>query len=395
MGLMASKSTWGDEDGSICSTPDDRGRGYPALDGLRGLAAIIVVYYHVTGVATGFQGGIFGHGYLAVDLFFALSGFVLFHAYEERFRQGLSVGTFLRLRLVRLYPLYAVGLLIGLAANMLILLIDPPQAMTGGHLLSSIATGLVLLPSLPPTGDLFPLNGPCWTLMLELMANILMAILWPRIGVRSMVVLCATLAVVLTVYGTAHGDVAAGDKWINLLFGLVRCALSFSIGILVRLLSGGRATGPAPGNVMVGLLCLSLAALLIWSPPAQYAALYDLGFILVASPLFILLGSRITPTGQTARLCTLSGGTSYALYVTHCPMIGVVLLWSYTTGTLVYRDHLLLFATGYTLVFTALAYALDRLYDVPVRRWLGRQQGRTASNASPASHPAPVRARAG
>ena len=394
MASMTSMSTWGKEGGPVRSTPDAGGRGYPALDGLRGLAAIIVVYYHVTGVATGFRGGIFSHGYLAVDLFFALSGFVLFHAYDDRFRQGLSVGAFLWLRLIRLYPLYAVGLSIGLAANGLILLIDPAQGITGGHLLSSIATGLVLLPSLPPTGDLFPLNGPCWTLMLELMANILMAILWRRISVRTMVVLCATLAVILTVYVTAHGDVAAGDKWSNLLFGLVRCAFSFSIGILVRLLSGGRATGTALGNLMLGLLCLALAALLICSPPARYAGPYDLAFILIASPLFILLGSRIAPTGSTARLCTLSGGTSYALYVTHCPMIGVVLLWSYTTGTLVYRDHLLLFASGYTLVFAVLAYALDRLYDIPVRRWLGRQQGSMTPNAIPVPRPVPDHGRA-
>jgi uncharacterized membrane protein len=102
MASMASMSTWGKEGGPVGSTPNAGGRGYPALDALRGLAAIIVVYYHVTGVATGFRGGIFGHGYLAVDLFFALSGFVLFHAYEERFRQGLAVGAFLWLRKIRL-----------------------------------------------------------------------------------------------------------------------------------------------------------------------------------------------------------------------------------------------------------------------------------------------------
>ncbi|GAA3253571.1 hypothetical protein GCM10020258_10770 [Sphingomonas yabuuchiae] len=75
-------------------------------------------------------------------------------------------------------------------------------------------------------------------------------------------------------------------------------------------------------------------------------------------------------------------------------MIGVVLLWSYTTGTLVYRDHLLLFASGYTLVFAALAYALDRLYDVPVRRWLGRQRGSMAPNAIPVPRPVPDHGRA-
>lgn len=376
---MAATATWVDERGR--DTPlDGAGRGYPALDGFRGLAAIIVVLYHVIGTATDYESPMLGHGHLAVDLFFALSGFVLFHAYFERFRHGLSPMQFLILRLIRLYPLYAVGLLIGVVAQLLILAIAPTQGLSSPRLLADVATGLFLLPSFPPRDTLFPLNGPCWTLMLELVVNILMAVLWRRIGPRGMAILCVVLAAILAIYVAGRGDAAAGDTWRNLLFGFGRCATSFCIGILVYMLAQGRTITGRAAHLLFALSCVVIAAWLLWPPPAAVSALYDLVFILLISPLCLLLGSRIALSGAMVRLCTLLGVTSYALYVIHCPMIRVLLLWCDVRGMTGYRDHLLLFAGGYTLVFVGIAYALDRFYDAPVRRWLGQRRARMAAS---------------
>ncbi|WP_322964344.1 acyltransferase family protein [Sphingomonas fuzhouensis] len=385
---MASATAWVDERGKDAPL-GEKGRGYPALDGFRGLAAIIVVYYHVMGLATAFQSPGLGHGHLAVDLFFALSGFVLFHAYFDRFRQGLSPRKLLILRLIRLYPLYAVGLFIGISAQIFILLIDPAQAMSPLRLLANIVTGLFILPSYPPRDALFPLNGPFWTLMFELIVNILMAILWRHIGFRRIAILCVVLAAILAAYVIGHGDAAAGDTWKGLVFGFVRCASSFCIGILVYRIAHGRRITMIPHNLLFGILCAAIVGFLLWPPPVAYAAIYDLVFILLISPLSILLGSRIVLTGPMVRLCTLLGVTSYAFYVTHCPMIRVLLLWCDRTGAIDYRDHLVLFASGYTLVFVILAYALDRFYDFPVRRWLSRRA------AIRVSRPVPDHGRAG
>ena len=86
---------------------------YEILDGLRGVAAALVVAYHLFET---YSGGdhtrqIINHGYLAVDFFFVLSGFVIGYAYDDRWGKGMSAWTFLRRRLVRLHPMLVLGTL--------------------------------------------------------------------------------------------------------------------------------------------------------------------------------------------------------------------------------------------------------------------------------------------
>lgn len=96
---------------------------YPLLDGLRGVAAFIVVWYHIF---EGFQfaGGkptidFINHGYLAVDFFFILSGFVIGYAYDDRWGKTLTLGGFFRRRLIRLHPMVVMGATIGLISFLL------------------------------------------------------------------------------------------------------------------------------------------------------------------------------------------------------------------------------------------------------------------------------------
>jgi len=84
----------------------DAGRRYEALDGLRGVAAVAVMLYHIGGW-TG-RPWLAAHGYLAVDFFFCLSGFVLAHAYGRREIGWLG---YMRARLIRLWPLIAITML--------------------------------------------------------------------------------------------------------------------------------------------------------------------------------------------------------------------------------------------------------------------------------------------
>jgi peptidoglycan/LPS O-acetylase OafA/YrhL len=87
-------------------------RAFPAMDGIRGIAAILVALFHFRATFLHYDNNVIGDGYLAVDLFFVLSGFVLAHAYEHRFARGMTTFEFMRARVIRLYPLYFVGLAI-------------------------------------------------------------------------------------------------------------------------------------------------------------------------------------------------------------------------------------------------------------------------------------------
>ena len=90
---------------------------YALLDGLRGVAALLVVWYHIF---EGFQFAgnkpvidFINHGYLAVDFFFILSGFVVGYAYDNRWGKTLTLGGFFRRRLIRLQPMVIMGAVFG------------------------------------------------------------------------------------------------------------------------------------------------------------------------------------------------------------------------------------------------------------------------------------------
>src|SRR5258708_15022901 len=140
---------------------------YITLDAMRGIAALFVVARHFSGL----------HGaadpqfsFLAVDLFFLLSGFVLSFSYDQRFAAGMPPATFLVKRIIRLYPLYLLGMALGIALGLSDAIRHRPGATGMGAFLVQALTGLVILPS--PTWhsrpDPFPFLIPAWSPFLEL-----------------------------------------------------------------------------------------------------------------------------------------------------------------------------------------------------------------------------------
>ena len=90
---------------------------YDLLDGLRGVAALMVIWYHIfEGYAFASDTMIttFNHGYLAVDFFFILSGFVIGYAYDDRWGKSLTMKDFFKRRLIRLHPMVIMGVSSGL-----------------------------------------------------------------------------------------------------------------------------------------------------------------------------------------------------------------------------------------------------------------------------------------
>src|SRR5665213_3042073 len=88
---------------------------FEILHGLRGLAAVVVVIFHFMEIAIAdYNNNFIAHGYLAVDFFFCLSGFVITYAYDSRIA-GMGLKTFIKLRLIRLQPLVIIGSVLGLS----------------------------------------------------------------------------------------------------------------------------------------------------------------------------------------------------------------------------------------------------------------------------------------
>ncbi|TXN04312.1 acyltransferase family protein [Methylobacterium sp. WL103] len=149
------------------------GHTFALLDGLRGVAAILVVVRHAPNLFGLQPGAVETH--LAVDLFFVLSGFVLAHAYAARVRDGLPARAFLRIRVIRLYPLYALGLALTVAVALLSFAVGQGPGFSPSAMALSTLCSALMLPTPPAVSTLpaaiFPLNFPSWSIFFELIAN--------------------------------------------------------------------------------------------------------------------------------------------------------------------------------------------------------------------------------
>lgn len=330
-----------------------------ALDGLRGIAAFSVILDHVPPEMTY---GLLPGRALSVDFFFILSGFVLAHAYGERLMTGLSPLAFMRVRIIRLYPLYLLGLLIALASAAYMI-------RRGWWDVSDISTaallGFVFLPTPPPaSSQLYPLNPPAWSLLFELIANLVYALTARFLSLRLLawVLPVGAAAVVFTTF--RHADVTGpGWEWSHFDAGLARVMFDFFAGVFLYRL---RETWRAP--VMPSWLAVVVFLAIIGVPaPSAWRPAFDSGAAIILFPLLVMTAADARVSGAMARVCTTLGLMSYAVYVLHVPLRGVL--------NLVF-DRIGFHPPGYvfvgTLMLTAALAALlaDRLYDTPVRRWL-------------------------
>jgi peptidoglycan/LPS O-acetylase OafA/YrhL len=151
---------------------------FEVLDGTRGLAALVVMIFHLTALQQ-----VFERGWLAVDLFFILSGFVITYSYGDKIKQGLTFKDFLVARFLRLWPLMALGLTLGLAASALHHFWVAPDGGLAAEVIAAFFFNLAFLPYISETtqvtygdvivyDDLFPLNAPAWSLFFEMLIGL-------------------------------------------------------------------------------------------------------------------------------------------------------------------------------------------------------------------------------
>lgn len=270
------------------------------LDALRGVAALVVVLFHVNFLAG--DTGRWSAGYLAVDIFFMLSGYVLARSFDERMKSDLPARAFLALRLKRLWPMMTVGAALGLLS--FVTLFGPAAATL------MMAMALCFVPQ-SRWADMpaFPSNPPTWSILAELAANAVHALVLSRLPNRWLALFAASCLTAL-VLRSPDADVGAMSP--ELVLGMMRIGFSYTVGILLWRTAGSSpriASAPA-------LLGLPLAVLIGGELPGWY----DFLFIALLCPL-ILLGCL-----AESRLGGWLGPLSFPLYATHYPVAHFVII---------------------------------------------------------------------
>lgn len=362
---------------------------YALLDGLRGVAALLVVWYHVF---EGFQFAgnkpvidFINHGYLAVDFFFILSGFVVGYAYDNRWGKTLTLGGFFRRRLIRLQPMVIMGAVIGAAS----FLLNGMERWDGTHAtlwltFLAFVCGCLMLPALPGmprevrgNGEMFPLNGPCWSLFFEYVGNIVYALFIRRLSTRLLAVLSFALCCALTWFAvtdqSGYGSIGVGwtvDRT-NILGGSLRMLCPFTMGLLLSRIF-------KPIHYARGAFWTSAALLLIiFHVPYIYSdgalslnGVFEAACIIAVFPLVVwYAASGKTTDIASTRICRFLGDISYPLYIVHYPLMYAFYMWLIKTRQYTLYET---WPTALAVVTASiiLAWLCLKLYDMPVRKWL-------------------------
>lgn len=340
---------------------------YPVLDGLRGAAAFAVLFYHLRNLSAAdrpaWAGSVFASGYLAVDLFFVLSGFVIAHAYGERLGKTLGIRQFLRARFIRLQPVIAIGTLIGLGVALSCRILGLPDAPGLFAIVTSLPANLMMLPNLLVPWGIFLFNPPAWSLFYELIANGAYAAAMcrqprtvpkrPAANDHFLVAIALAGLIGVAVSASVLGDLDRGVVLSDWPVALARITFSFTIGLLLHR-SRDRWLTKTPDLAMPYLLAACLILLAPeWSGGAR--AIYDVGFVVFASPMLVMLAARSTLHGRWSRVATQLGIVSYPLYAVHAPIKHLIETFFPTT----FLSLLALSAGVSVLVAIVVGYVID------------------------------------
>ena len=361
---------------------------YHILDGLRGVAALAVIGYHIF---EAYDCRHINHGYLSVDFFFILSGFVIGYAYDDRWNGSLQNGgkggrmtvrQFFKRRLIRLHPMVVMGALIGGAMfytqgceawNVSCVSVG---ALIGGVVLSALMIPAPQSIEVRGIGEMFPINGPTWSLFFEYLGNILYALVLRRLSTRRLAAVVGTAACALAAMSIAgpQGDLSVGWAMtpFNLGGGSLRLLFAFPAGLLMS-----RIFRPAKvrGAFWIG-------AAIIWAVAAMprlggtehlwQNGIFDAACAILLFPAVVwIAASGRTTDAVTTRICKFMGDISYPLYVVHYPFIYLYYAWVKNNG-LSFGESIW-GAAAVVAGSVVLAWLCLKLYDEPVRRWLARR----------------------
>jgi peptidoglycan/LPS O-acetylase OafA/YrhL len=346
----------------------EKKKHFEILDGLRGVAALAIVIFHfMEWVYPDYKKSFIGHGFLAVDFFFCLSGFVIAYAYDDRIRK-IGVIEFFKSRFIRLHPLVVLGSVLGLVC----FIFDPfalPTTHSFGYLALLFVSSLLLIP-LPVMEErffnLFALNAPAWSLFWEYFANIFYALVLYKTGRRSLIVFLMFAATGICLVGYQSGNLLGGWGKDNFLDGGVRVSYSFLAGIFVY-----RSNWIM--NNRLGFIGMAILLLLAFTmPSSSWNWLTQSLVVLVYFPLIVSMGAGSTLTKHWKKLCQFSGNISYPLYMTH--YAGIWIFGNYFSSKKPSGFELILVIISGTILMVAIAWCVMVVYDIPVRKYLNKKR---------------------
>lgn len=329
---------------------------------MRGVAALVVALFHFRRTLPwSIRDYCPQSGYLAVDLFFVLSGFVIALSYDRKLGAGLTLGRFIETRAVRLLPMIWVGVAIGGVYLVTLGRYSP------GEIAAIVACNAFLLPYLGRQGtDTFAADTSAWSLFFEWVANLVYAVAWRWLGVPALLGITAISGVGLAWAAATYGNLNTGWSLPTAGAGFARVGFSFFIGVLLwRTRERWAALVPrlpAPAVLAIVALCL-------WPMFTGTArAVYDLGFVLLLSPALVMLGTATEPSGRGVRASEWLATISYPLYAIHKP---VQLLTEQLAGKAGAPTRLAAIV-AFVLIVPA-SWWLAKRYDEPIRAFLRRR----------------------
>lgn len=379
---------------------------YEILDGLRGVAALMVILFHCFETYI----PVFGtqhinHGYLAVDFFFVLSGFVIGYAYDDRWDK-MSTWNFFKRRLIRLHPMVIAGTVFGACMFFFgesdyfpnIAKVQPWQFFL------CLFLALLMIPASPGLdirgwGETNSFNGPNWSLTFEYIGNILYAFIFRRLPTAVLGLLCVAsifLTLNLTLGWDVFGvfpapkyDVIGGWSLTpdQMLIGFSRLLYPFLCGLLISRILAKHMTKNNPSSspfvVRGGFWWASLMLVVLFAmpqiggKPGIADGLYQAFAIIIIFPIVVLIGAGSKTTDpKSAKWCEFLGQLSYPLYIVHYPLMYMQMAWVSTHPVAPAWHHIALNA-GIVLVSIGIAWAFLKLYDEPVRKWLKKKLYKT------------------
>lgn len=372
---------------------------YELLDGLRGVAAILVLIYHIfegfafAQTTNGEGNGIIttlNHGHIAVDFFFILSGFVISYAYDDRWGK-MTLSNFFKRRLIRLHPMLIMGAIIGAIAFFAVgcQKWDGTTTPTTWVMIALLFT-MFMIPAVPGVpyevrgnGEMFPLNGPGWSLFFEYIGNILYALFIRRLSTK-------TLAILTTLLGILHawffiGDISGYDMigvgWtidkVNFWGGLVRMLFPFSMGMLI-------ARTFRPRKIKGVFWICSLILIILFAVPyitpkgnISFNSLYEYICIALIFPFVVWLGACGKSNDKiTSKTNKILGNISYPLYIVHYPIMYIFYKWLIEKRVYTFSETWMV-SSIVVISSILLAFIFLKFYDEPVRKWLtGKTQNK-------------------
>ena len=388
---------------------------YALLDGLRGVAALMVLWYHVFEGFAFAEGSIietFNHGHLGVDFFFILSGFVISYAYDDRWNDGkrqkskgetLTLGKFIKRRLIRLHPMLVMGAFIGLITFLIQggVKWDGTQTQLHWTMIAFLLT-LFFIPAYPGAaydirgnGEMFPLNGPSWSLFFEYIGNITYAIFIRRLSNKMLAIFTGIIGILWIWFVTfdISGYDMIGIGWtldaVNFFGGLLRMLFPFSLGMLMARIYVNRQQTADNGlcsrvksfvtrNIFwIATIVLFVLFSVPYFPKAETSSIsvngiYELFCIMIVFPFLVWFGAAGTTNSKfSTKLCNFLGDISYPLYIVHYPIMYLFYAWLIDNKLYMLSETwpivILVMATSIVL-----AYACLKLYDEPIRRKLSK-----------------------